>query len=146
MSLWYVRKDGQTRGPSPAEQITREILLGRIRENDDLSTDREHWRPLRSLPQLVPEVMRLAETEEGRQRLLLARLRVDDRGHERRGSGYAPDGSDRRYGDRRTVESFEVLGSETRAADEGELLDRSMLLPAALIMTALFILAMVFLW
>lgn len=146
MSLWYVRKDGQTRGPSPAEQIAREILLGRIRENDDLSTDCEHWRPLRSLPQLVPEVMRLVETEEGRQRLLLARLRVDDRGHERRGSGYAPDGSDRRYGDRRTVESFEVLGSETGALVEEESADTNKLLPAALLMFALFILAMYFLW
>lgn len=145
-SQWYVRKGGQTRGPLPAGQIEREILLGRIRANDDLSTDRERWRPLRVLPQLVPEVMRHADTEEGRQRLLLARLRVDDRGHERRGSGYAPVGSDRRYGDRRTVESFEVLRSKTGAAVEGELADRNMLLPAALIMTALFILAMFFLW
>jgi len=151
MSLWYVRKDGQTRGPSPAEQITREILLGRIRENDDLSTDREHWRPLRSLPQLVPEVMRLAETEAGRQRLLLARLRVDDRGHERRGSGYAPVGSDRRYGDRRNVESFDVVvprNNDTRLAPgvEGARDERKRLLPAAVIMIALFMIATYFFW
>ncbi len=53
-----VRTKGRTgRGPSPAEQISREILLGRIRQNDELSTDGENWRPLRTLPQLVPEVM-----------------------------------------------------------------------------------------
>ena len=151
MSLWYVRKDGQTRGPASADQIAREILLGRIRENDDLSTDREHWRPLRSLPQLVPEVMRLAETEAGRQRLLLARLRVDDRGHERRGSGYAPVGSDRRYGDRRNVESFDVVVPRERdirlaPGVEGERDERNRLLPAAVIMIALFMIATYFFW
>lgn len=151
MSLWYVRKDGQTHGPSPAEQISREILLGRIRQDDDLSTDGENWRPLRTLPQLVPEVMRRTDTEEGRQRLLLARLRVDDRSHERRGSGYAPGGSDRRHGDRRNVESFDVhvaserdnrLAAEAQGAQE----ERNRLLPAAVIMIALFLIAMYFFW
>jgi len=151
MSLWYVRKDGQTRGPASADRIAREILLGRIRENDNLSTDREHWRPLRSLPQLVPEVMRLAETEEGRQRLLLARLRVDERGHERRGSGYAPVGSDRRYGDRRNVESFDVVVPRERdirlaSGVEGARDERNRLLPAAVIMIALFMIATYFFW
>jgi len=151
MSLWYVRKDGQTRGPSPAEKIARDILLGRIRENDDLSADGEHWRPLRALPQLVPEVMRRTDTEEGRQRLLLARLRVDDRGHERRGSGYAPVGSDRRSGDRRNVESFDVAMSRERAmhlaAEAGAARDeRKRLVPAAVIMIALFMTATYFFW
>jgi len=146
MSLWYVRKDGQTLGPSPAEQITREILLGRIRENDALSTDRAHWHPLRNLPQLIPEVMRHADTEEGRQKLLLARLRVDDRGHERRGAGYAPEEADRRYGDRRTVDSFEALGFDTHLQDKGEAENRNVLIPSALIMLTLFMLAVYFLW
>ncbi len=151
MNLWYVRKDGQTRGPSAAEQIAREILLGRIRENDDLSTDCEHWRPLRTLPQLVPEVMRLAENEDGHQRLLLARLRVDDRSHERRGSGYAPVGSDRRRGDRRNVESFDVVVPRKRdirlaTEVEGVRDERNRLLPAVMIMIALFIIAMIFFW
>jgi len=151
MSLWYIRKEGQTRGPSPAEQIAREILLGRIRENDDLSTDCVHWRPLRALPQLVPEVMRINDTVEGRQRLLLARLRVDDRGHERRGPGYAPAGSDRRHGDRRTVESFDVVvprEHDIRLATEveGARDERKRLLPAAVIMIALFMVATYFFW
>lgn len=145
MNLWYVRKNGQTRGPSRTDQIAREILLGRIRENDHLSTDREQWHSLRDLPQLIPEVMRKTDTEEGRQRLLLARLRADDRGHARRGPDYVPVGSDRRRGDRRSVDSFEALGVETHDQDQ-ETEGRNLLLPAALIMVALFILAVIFLW
>jgi hypothetical protein len=147
-SLWYVRKGERIRGPLPAAQITREILLSRIRENDDLSADCEHWRPLRALPQLVPAVMQLAETDEGRQHLLLARLRVDERLNSRRGPGYAPVGSDRRRGDRRTVESFDVVAQherEMRTADEREKEDRNLLLPVALVMIVLLILAMYFL-
>lgn len=151
MGLWYVRKDGQASGPSPAEQISREILLGRIRQNDELSTDGENWRPLRTLPQLVPEVMQRTDTEEARQRLLLARLRVDDRRYERRGSGYAPVGSDRRHGDRRNVESFDVTVASERnnrlaAEAQGAQDERNRLLPAAAIMIALFLIAMYFFW
>jgi len=153
--LWYARKDGRIRGPFPAGQIAREILLGRIRENDDLSTDRERWRPLRVLPQLVPEVMQHADTEEGRQRLLLARLRLDERLHDRRGPGHAPVEMNRRHGDRRNVESFDVVvprerdirvAAEARAAKAKAKNERNLLSPAAVIMIALFILATFFLW
>ena len=83
--------------------------------------------------------------------MLLARLRVDDRGHERRGSGYAPVGSDRRYGDRRNVESFDVVVPRERdirlaPGVEGERDERNRLLPAAVIMIALFMIATYFFW
>jgi hypothetical protein len=147
--LWYVRKGGQIRGPFPAGQIAREILLGRIRDNDELSSDREHWRPLSALPQLIPEVMQHADTEEGRQHLLLARLREDERLHDRRGPGHAPADTNLRHGDRRTVESFDVVAHRervTRWAAEETKEERNLLLPAAVIMIALFILLTYFLW
>lgn len=147
--LWYVRKGGRIRGPFPAGQIAREILLGRIRENDDLSTDREHWQPLGALPQLVPEAMQHTDTEEGRQRLLLARLREDERLHDRRDLGHAPADSNRRQGDRRTVESFDVVAHRERVkrwAAEGNKEERNLLLPAAVFMITLFILVTYFLW
>lgn len=146
--LWYVRKGGRTRGPFLAAQVGREILLGRMRDNDELCADRVHWQPLRALPQLVPVVMRHADTQEGRQHLLLARLREDERQHERRGVAYAPVGSNRRHGDRRTVESFDVVvhsETGTRAADEGKKEDRNLLFPAAVIMIVLFVLTAYFL-
>ena len=147
--LWYVRKNGQIRGPFPAGQIAREILLGRIRDNDELSLDSEHWRPLSALPQLVPEVMQHADTEEGRQHLLLARLREDERLHDRRGPGHAPSDSNQRHGDRRTVESFDVVAHRervTRWAAEEPKEERNFLLPAAVFMITLFILGTYFLW
>jgi hypothetical protein len=147
--LWYVRKDGRIRGPFPAGQIAREILLGRIRDSDELSVDREHWRPLSALPQLVPEVMQRADTEEGRQHLLLARLREDERLHDRRGPGHAPSDTNQRHGDRRTVESFDVVAHRkrvTRWASEEPKEERNFLLPAAVAMITLFILGTYFLW
>jgi len=145
--LWYVRKDGRIRGPFPAGQVAREILLGRIRKNDELSVDREHWRHLSALPQLVPAVMQHVDTEEGRQHLLLARLREDERLHDRRGPGHAPAATSLRHGDRRTVESFEVgAHREDMTTAEGAKGERNLLLPAAVIMISLFILVTYFLW
>lgn len=147
--LWYLRKGGRIRGPFPAGQIAREILLGRIRANDELGVDREHWRPLSALPQLVPEAMLHTETEEGRQHLLLARLREDERQHDRRVPGDTPSDTNLRHGDRRTVESFDVVTHRERVqrwAAEGTKEERSLLLPAAVIMITLFILATYFLW
>ena len=147
--LWYVRKDGRIRGPFPAGQIAREILLGRIRDNDELSNDREHWRLLSALPQLVPGVMQHAGTVEGEQHLLLARLREDERLHDRRGPGHVPADTNQRHGDRRTVESFDVVAHRervTRWAAEENKEERNLLLPAAVIMITLFILVTYFLW
>lgn len=143
--LWYVRKDGQVRGPLPARQITREILLSRIRANDDLSLDREHWRRLSALPQLVPEVMLRVDTEEGRQQLLLARLREDERQRDRRALGPTPADTSSRHGDRRTVGSFEAavhLETGALSADAENKEGRNFLIPAALIMIAVIILVM----
>ena len=146
---WYVRKGGRTQGPLAVGSIAHEILLGRMRATDELSTDREHWQPLSSMPQLMPALMRHADTEQGRQQLLLARLREDERQHERRHATYAPVDSNRRHGDQRTVESFDLVAPPeltTRPAGDGEKEEINMLLPAAVVLMALFILAMYFLW
>jgi hypothetical protein len=146
--LWYVRRAGRVRGPFPPGQISREILIGRIRDGDELSQDRELWRPLAQLPQLMPEAMRHAGTREDQQRLTLARLREDERSQDRRHGKPAAEGTDRRRNDRRNVESLEVVAHRERvarwAAEPGE--ERNLLLPAAVIMTTIVILAMYFLW
>lgn len=143
--LWYVRKDGRIRGPLPAGQITREILLGRMHDSDELSVDRENWRHLNTLPQLVPKMMWQVDTEEGRQQLLLARLREDERLRDRREPGNTPAATSLRQGDRRTVDSFDVVAlhlSEASPIDKGSKDERNLLLPAALIMISLLILVM----
>lgn len=76
---WYTRRDGVIRGPYPAGQISRYILLGRIREDDELSMDQQYWQPVDECQALIPEVMKLPPTEENLQRLLMARMREDER-------------------------------------------------------------------
>ena len=148
--LWYVRRAGATRGPLPPGQVSREILLGRIRDGDELSPDHEYWRPLAQLPQLQPSVVRHADTPEGRRHLLLARLREDERRHERRVAGFAPDGANRRHGDRRNIASFDVMAQREpaahRVAAETQAEERNLLLPVAVILIAVLTLAMYFLW
>ncbi|MBU1192852.1 MAG: pentapeptide repeat-containing protein [Gammaproteobacteria bacterium] len=111
--LWYTRRYGHVRGPFPQQQITHYILLGRIREDDQLSLDREVWTPMLELQHLIPEVMRQVESEEDRQRLHLARLRVDERrgGDRRLGSERmsAEPNEQRRASDRRQDEDVDTL-------------------------------------
>jgi hypothetical protein len=147
--LWYVRRAGTVRGPYPPGQVSREILLGRVRDGDELSQDRRHWKPLAELPQLHPPVLRHGETPEGRQHLLLARLREDERLRDRRGAGFAPQGANRRHGDRRNVESFDVMAPREGAASpvgETPAEERNLLLPVAVILTVVLMLAMYFFW
>lgn len=108
--LWYVRREHVTRGPFPEGQVSRDILLGRIRPTDELSHDRETWHPLTELPHLVPEVMRNVRTDEDRERLRLARLHEDERQRERRGTGpVEPLIAEQRHGDRRRPEPEEMV-------------------------------------
>lgn len=114
--LWYSRRGNEVRGPFPARQISRFILLGRIRETDELSVDQQHWQQVSELPVLIPEEMRLdAEDPEAHERLMIARMREDERAaRDRRGDDEVtgPDvPRDRRRSDddRRTWEESEML-------------------------------------
>ena len=145
--LWYVRRKPVVRGPYPTGQISREILLGRIRDDDELSHDREHWTPVAELPQLFPEVMRHVGIPSGQQGLLLARLREDERLHDRRGAHAHSDRGERRRGDRRNVESLEVVNrrdARARWAEQEPKEDRNYLVPAAVILSVILILVMTF--
>ncbi len=107
--LWYTRRDGQVRGPFPEPVIEGHILLGRIREDDELSRDREHWKPLSQLPELIPEVMRRVVTDEDRARLEQARLHADERVSDRRADASDWQGPNRRRDDRRRPESAQIV-------------------------------------
>ncbi len=81
---WYSRREGVIRGPFTAELVTRYLLLGRIRLNDELSTDRTSWSPADSFADMLPsEVVNLGSWEDY-QRLVEARMQVDERKSERR--------------------------------------------------------------
>ena len=114
--LWYTRRGSEIRGPFPAGQITRFILLGRVRESDELSADQQIWQPVSEVPVLIPEEMKadLSDTE-AYERLMIARMREDERtARDRRGEDETtPPGvpRDRRRSDddRRAWEEAEML-------------------------------------
>ncbi|MDX1251036.1 MAG: pentapeptide repeat-containing protein [Gammaproteobacteria bacterium] len=114
---WYTRRGDQVRGPFPAGLISRYILLGRIRLDDELSVDRETWRPVSEIEELIPGVLKAdANDPRAQERLKAARRWADERLKDRRGErgGETPAaGSRRRASDRRQPESSEVLHHRT---------------------------------
>jgi hypothetical protein len=110
IELWFTRRDGEVRGPHPAGLISRFLLIGRLTPDDEVSPDRENWQPIHTQPHLIPEEITQADTPSGRERLLQARLREDERLRERRRSA---DGTntpaERRGPDRRRPEPQEMI-------------------------------------
>ena len=81
---WYSRRGGVIRGPFTAEDITRYLLLDRIRLEDELSTNKTTWAPVNCFPgMLPPEVINLTSWDDY-QKLVEARIQVDERKSERR--------------------------------------------------------------
>lgn len=85
--LWYTRRDGVVRGPYSAETITRHILLGRIRLEDELSRDRSRWSAAGRLTSLLPERLHNMDHSTACRELVIARLLADERRGERRCPG-----------------------------------------------------------
>ena len=89
---WYTRRNGVVRGPYPAQQVGRYILLGRICDSDELRSANGEWKRLTDYPELIPAVMKLPPSVENRLKLKLARLQADER---RPGNHQRPEGERR---------------------------------------------------
>ncbi len=78
--IWYIRRGDAVKGPFPAGQISQYLVLGRVFPTDEVSHDKEKWIPLRSVPELIPDVLR-AQPEDGNadERLRAARRWADER-------------------------------------------------------------------
>jgi len=111
--FWYTRRGGVVRGPYPEQQVSRHILLGRIRENDELRVKDGTWATLEHYPHLIPEVMKLPPSEVNLEKLLLARLQADERRpRDRRAVNrrVAPDAREQRSGrERRCPEPEDMV-------------------------------------
>jgi len=77
---WYVRHNGRISGPFSSGHVSRQVLLGRINKDDELSHDLKSWQILKQLPELIPTVMK-ADLDDpvAVQRLAAARRWADDR-------------------------------------------------------------------
>jgi hypothetical protein len=100
--LWFMMRGGEVRGPFPRAQITRYILLGRIRPEDEISVDRASWQPVADVTEVQPTGL---ENEESQ---VLALRRADERlAEDRRANQSAAqiaEFENRRAGDRRRDE------------------------------------------
>ena len=81
---WYTRREGVIRGPFPAENISRYILLGRIRLDDELSEDCETWTIAGQLANLLPQELASQSSWNDYQQLVIAHMEADERRGERR--------------------------------------------------------------
>lgn len=72
------------RGPFTAENISRYMLLGRIRLDDELSQDRVNWSVAGRLASLLPPELASQSSWEDYQQLVVAHMKADERQGERR--------------------------------------------------------------
>ena len=80
--LWFVRRNGDVKGPFLSAQITRNILLGRLRPDDELSLDEKKWHPVSKYRELYPDVMQDDPVDQ--EKLDFAKVQVDERVSEQR--------------------------------------------------------------
>ena len=81
---WYTRRDGVMRGPFTTENISRYILLGRIRLDDEVSQDRETWIVTGHIDSLLPAELTSQSCWDDYQKLVTAHMKVDERKADRR--------------------------------------------------------------
>lgn len=111
--VWYTRRQGIVRGPFSAQHITRHILLGRIRLEDELSADRDSWYCVDHFTELLPPELSNLTSWDNYQQLVVARMLVDERRTQRRspadGPGINPEPERRRKPDRRRNDDSEFV-------------------------------------
>ena len=126
---WYLRINGEVKGPYPAGLVSRYLLLGRLGDSDEVSNDGEDWIAIKDVPELIPQVMKGDSSDPMTQeRLQAARRWADERSLDRRGEreNQASSQQNRRDNDRREPEQDPVIDyRHKRAGREEKLLAAS---------------------
>ncbi len=104
---WFVRRNGKIKGPFLSAQITRNILLGRLHAEDELSLDEQNWQQVTRHKELYPDV--LQETPDNKDKVELAKIQVDERVSDQRRQKENMAQERRRTRERRGVESDVML-------------------------------------
>jgi hypothetical protein len=124
-NLWYVRRGERISGPFPEKWISRDLMLGRLTGDDQISLDRVNWVALGQRPELAAEAGGSSDAAadappDWNSERRRARLRwADERRQLDRRSGreQAVEEDHRRRADRRHPESAEVLLQRQRHAE-----------------------------
>ncbi len=141
--LWYLRQQGEVRGPFNGSVIRRFAILGRVTLQDEVSDDAESWQPIAAVAEVVPPAIRESLERDDEQALLPARLREDERsGLERRSAASDELFKDRRAGERRREEP-ETLQRHRRARTALLRLGRERRLPLSRVVAAAVALALI---
>ncbi len=109
--LLYTRRGDTIRGPFPSKQITRHVLLGRLKVIDEVSIDQINWKTISEFPEIIPEEMSVnADDPQAQERLKLARYREDERlsGDRRENNTTTGSHDNRSSGNRRQAEPYDV--------------------------------------
>ena len=118
-NTWYLLRHGEVKGPYPAGLISRYILLGRVSELDEVSSDGQEWVTIKDVPELIPQLMK-EDTSDPliQERLQAARRWADERSVDRRGEGKSQElpQKSRRGSDRREPENSPLLEYRQRRA------------------------------
>ena len=110
---WYIRRRGVVKGPYPAGLVSRYILLGRVQESDEVSSNGQDWLMLKEVPDLIPSILKGDVSDPLiQERLQAARRWADERDRDRRGEEgkQAPPQESRQGNDRRGPENVEMVG------------------------------------
>lgn len=104
---WFTRQNGEVRGPFTLALLKSNWLLGRLHPQDEISQDRQHWRPLGDLIDLatVPAENSLPADPEQ------AKIYLDER-----------DGFDRRQKNTATEAELQQRQQQRRAREPAELI------------------------
>lgn len=115
--LWYVRRNRDVRGPFPTAVISQFLLLGRLKETDEVSLNRRDWLQIVNVVELRPEVMKADLSDAVNQSNLEATRRgADERDVGDRRQADDPEHVDQRKGERRVAETEEMLAHRQRRA------------------------------
>jgi len=112
IQLWYTKRTELVRGPFPAGMISRHILLGRILQSDQISTDKVSWQLVSDVPELTPDIMiAMHSSSENEEKFKIAFLREDERrSGDRRGVNRIKDaGPIKSLIERRVVENESIV-------------------------------------
>lgn len=105
--LWFVRRDNVVKGPFLQAQITRNILLGRLLPDDELSLDEHQWQQVAMHKELHPDVLQKNPVDN--KAVDVARIQVDERVADQRRAKQNMEQERRRTRERRATESEAVL-------------------------------------
>jgi hypothetical protein len=151
--LWYVKKRDATLGPFPAGAVLSDRLVGRIASTDELSPDREEWRPFENWPELAAlaeQASSSATVPEWLGERSKARLRWHDQrsGTDRRVAAETAEASERKCGPDRRARDEADGSARTPKTSRPRLIDEPILLKIviALALTALIVASVVWLF